>query len=232
MGQLSWYRTIETQLHSALHARLHWLTKDYTPIESPSDGHTQLSSRSLGKLLDYACGTGLVSKALWQNFDCVRAIDISPEIVTAYNAHFASSGVAASRVCAEAGDLVGYESEPYLLRNQERSEWCDFDVVIAGFCFRHFDDEKLAMQRLVQRLRNGGVLCVFDVVLSEQSSKKRERPKHSFDVVKVSGFSEETMRALLCGAGLCKIVFEVLDESIVVGGDQRRQVFIARGQRC
>lgn len=37
-----------------------------------------------------------------------------------------------------------------------------FDIAVVGLGFHHFDDPALAAQRLVERLRPGGVLLILD----------------------------------------------------------------------
>lgn len=46
-----------------------------------------------------------------------------------------------------------------------------FDVVAVGVGMHHFDDAALAVRRLVERLRVGGVLVVVDFVEEEQVGK-------------------------------------------------------------
>ena len=42
------------------------------------------------------------------------------------------------------------------------SEFQNFDIAAVGLGFHHFDDPELAAQRLVERLRPGGVLFILD----------------------------------------------------------------------
>src|SRR4051812_22845776 len=85
-------------------------------------------------------------------------IDIPPNMVSKYNTHAASAGLAAAQCHAFVGDL---------LAETQRSEFSgpdfyNFDIVAIGFGFHHFDNYALALSRLVERLKPGGVLLITD----------------------------------------------------------------------
>jgi len=175
MDNQPWFQDIMLQITTALRCRLAFIG-----IENPVSAGT--------KLLDYASGTGLVSSALLNHFTTIRGIDISPQIVRVYNSRFFACGIPASRIHSVVGNLVSEDREPCPRFDGDSGEWTDFDTVIAGFSFRHFDNAGLAAEKLVERLRPDGVLCVFDLLEQDRrmsNDRQKTKPLHDLDVIRV-----------------------------------------------
>lgn len=86
-----------------------------------------------------------------------RAIDVSPNMVTTYNARAHAAGFSIDVMNAVVGDLLDAENP-----SPTGAEWDGFDVATAGFAFHHFNDVVLAARRLKERLRPGGVVVISD----------------------------------------------------------------------
>ena len=112
-------------------------------------------------------------------------------------------------------------------------EYSDFDLVVVGLGFHHFQDIPLATSRLVQRLRKGGVFLILDFVthaMDEKSpSGKGELPaKHT---VAHAGFSEDELKRCFEGAGLAEFKIVKMDGEVLLRGETKRRPFLARGTK-
>ncbi|OBT68467.1 hypothetical protein VE03_02901 [Pseudogymnoascus sp. 23342-1-I1] len=120
----------------------------------PSDPSTPF------KLLDYACGTGTITKALSEHCSRVIGIDVSPGMVGVYNTTASNQGLEEEEVRAYVGDLI--DSGKERPEEFEGSEFWEFDVAVVGLGFHHFENVGLATSRLAARLRKGGSLVILD----------------------------------------------------------------------
>jgi SAM-dependent methyltransferase len=106
-----------------------------------------------------------------------KGIDISPNMVSAYNSRAEAAGLAPSIVHAVVGDLFDKaNSSPAHLTGKE---WQDFDIATVGFGFHHFEDVVHAARQLKERLRPGGVLVINDFLeggdlLADEEGKPME----------------------------------------------------------
>lgn len=81
-------------------------------------------------------------------------------MVASYNASASNQGLE-KFMAASAGNLVGVQPESGGA-TFEAQEWYDFDIVMVGLGWHHFEDPALAAKRLAARLKTGGVLCILD----------------------------------------------------------------------
>lgn len=121
-------------------------------------------------------------------------------------------------------------------------EFFDFDVAVLGLGFHHFEHPALSAQRLVERLRPGGVLVILDFVThsphgggSGGGGGGHHGASHT---VLHHGFSEAQMKAIFeeAGAGT-HFAFQEMGSGVVFahGADQesrKRRVFLARGEKA
>ncbi|TEA20981.1 putative methyltransferase [Colletotrichum sidae] len=168
-------------------------------------------SRSV-RLLDYACGTGLISRALAQYTTQCVGIDISENMVAAYNARAENQGLSPSEMQAHQGDLTD-PSTPHP-EAFTGPEFHNFDVASVGLGFHHFHDPEFAAKRLVDRLRPGGVLIILDFL--PHGAMDGALP--AADTVKHHGFSEERVRRMFEEAGAGEgFAMEELGAGVVFG---------------
>ena len=108
-------------------------------------------------LLDYACGTGLVSRALGPYVGRIRALDLSANMVTRYKELSALSTIPSVKAAtARTGNLLVDELEGLDLQG--------FSIAAICAALHHVADPASLITKLAGRLRAGGVLAVIDFV--------------------------------------------------------------------
>lgn len=108
-------------------------------------------------LLDYACGTGLISRALGPHVDSIQALDLSANMVARYKDLAASSSLASvQHATVRVGNILTDE-----LANEEMH---GFSIAAICAALHHVESPELAISRLAGRLSPGGVLLVIDFV--------------------------------------------------------------------
>ncbi|TGO57356.1 hypothetical protein BCON_0066g00040 [Botryotinia convoluta] len=204
------------------------------------------------KLLDYACGTGLITRALLPTITRAIGIDLSSSMVSQYNARASNQGLSPSEMFAHQGNLLSSDPAPEL----EIEDLHQFDIAVVGLGFHHFSNPSLAARKIGERLKKGGILAVVDFEshdgygnphghgdhghghghehheeLNEQAQQARETVTHH-------GFSEEEIKKIFVDAGVgADFGYMVLGKGIVFHGtgveggrkDMKRAVFMARG---
>ncbi|RYP36505.1 hypothetical protein DL768_010938 [Monosporascus sp. mg162] len=206
------------------------------------------------RLLDYACGTGMMSKALAPYVTQCVGIDLSENMVAAYNAGARNQGLASDEMHAVVGNLADPDRPDVL----PGPEFRDFDIAAVGGGFHHFADPELAAARLVERLRPGGVLLIWDFKPHGHGHGNGEgcgRGRGGEDdgdgdggfmgparhTIAHHGFTEERIRAIYekAGAGtnfrLAELGAGFLFGNVHGMEDKekaRRSVFLARGEKA
>ncbi|KID82501.1 hypothetical protein MGU_10185 [Metarhizium guizhouense ARSEF 977] len=183
-----------------------------------------------GRLLDYACGTGLVSRALGADLSQCVGIDIAESMVEQYNANAKANGLALDKRAAFLGNLFSPDDpSPAAFASPN---FFDFDLAGVGLGFHHIDDCVLAAKRLSERLKPGGSLFIVDFV----SHAPLDHGATSLGI-RHHGFSEDQIRAIFDEAGVGNnFKFETMDEDISFdhahgGNHMVRRVFFARGDK-
>lgn len=120
---------------------------------------SRLEGGSFVKLLDYACGPGMVSSTLLDHFDIIRGIDISETSVASYNEMAQQSGFSVEQMHAVQG-CIPASSENTLLATEE---FFNFDLIVISMALHHIEDQAGVLSGLYERLRSGGVLVVIDL---------------------------------------------------------------------
>lgn len=114
----------------------------------------QLAAHS--RVLDVACGPGIVVEALARDAGEVVACDITPAMVAK-----------TARRCAAAGFTNVYCT---LGRAEELPfEDASFDVVVSRSAFHHFPNPAAALCEMTRVCRNNGRIIIVDVIASEQA---------------------------------------------------------------
>lgn len=132
---------------------------------SDSEGPSSANGSSDVSLLDYACGTGALSRALGPFVSHIQGVDLSTKMVERYNQLAATSIIpSVQKATARVGDLLS-EAEPAGELSGPELHGFSFAGVSAGF--HHFERLQLAIDRLAGRLRPGGVLFILDFVEEE-----------------------------------------------------------------
>ncbi|APA11702.1 hypothetical protein SS1G_05176 [Sclerotinia sclerotiorum 1980 UF-70] len=203
------------------------------------------------KLLDYACGTGLITRALLPFITRSIGIDLSSSMVEQYNLRASNQGLDASEMFAYQGNLLSLDPAPQL----EGEDLYDFDIAVVGLGFHHFENPALAARKIGERLKKGGILAVVDFEShdgfgnphSHDHSHENPNPSQeqlnpetqkAQETVTHHGFSQEEIQKIFedAGAGM-DFGYMVLGKGIVFHGtgvegqkkDMKRAVFMARG---
>jgi SAM-dependent methyltransferase len=112
------------------------------------------------RLLDYACGTGLMTRVFGPYVTKTQGIDISPNMVSIYNTRARDAGLSEDVVNAVVGDL--FDKQNPNPKELSGAEFFNFDLATVGFGFHHFEDVVHSAKQLKERLKPGGVLVIND----------------------------------------------------------------------
>ena len=251
-SKADWHQQLERTVSNAILAHLPWLGLAQDGGSSPA------SSESGKRLLDYACGPGMVTRTLAPYINAAVGVDVSERMVERYRE------LADTLKLQKLDGIVGN-----LVDAQEKEEGAagaasatspsmhDFDLAVVGLGFHHFDDPARAAKALASRLRSKtGVLLIIDFVggcgskadrekaeklkrLDEQQGEKNKDdnqgsliPEAMHDTVRVHGFDRAAMERIYTTAGLWSFEWDELEEEVelvVDGESKRRRVFLAKG---
>lgn len=165
-------------------------------------------------------------------------LDISPNMVAEYNDRFSSSkstdtetesdpSTPSQPLNAQAyhANLFETSGPPLTLTSPK---FHNFDLVAVGFGFHHFEDLPTVTQRLVDRLKPGGVLMILDFFSHDKDEVINEE---SVNTIAHHGFTEGRVMELFEGAGLVDVRVLPFEEEVVMMGHARRWPFMARGRK-
>ncbi|KAJ4132726.1 hypothetical protein NW754_015542 [Fusarium falciforme] len=156
------------------------------------------------RLLDYACGTGMLSRVLAKYTSETIGIDLSKDMVGVYNAQAQSQGLSRQAYQGNLADPADPSAPGF-----SDAKFFNFDIAGVGLGFHHIDKPDLAAKRLAERLKSGGVLFIIDFVAHEMDPKfaaGRGITHH--------GFTEEQIKEMFEGAGLVDFGYEEFSEPI------------------
>jgi SAM-dependent methyltransferase len=114
----------------------------------------KMSPPSDGRILDVACGTGLLARALAPRVREVVAVDLTPEMRMHGRRGAELDGIRNVRFEEGAAEALPYESET-------------FDAVVTRFSVHHFEDPGAVLREMTRVSKPGGVLGVIDIVAPE-----------------------------------------------------------------
>jgi SAM-dependent methyltransferase len=216
-------QAISQQIAKALQERKDWIAKGGIRWAKPED--FQFGREC--KLLDYACGTGSITRALGPWVTTIRGIDISENMVQKYNDDAKAAGLTPERVSAVVGDLCTDEVPEHL----KTDEFKEFDLAVIGLGFHHFDNPMRAIERLTERLKTAtGTLLIVDFLPFDEGADNSNDPWAA--TIKHRGFTRTNIEKLFKMAELEKFSFSLLDEPAIMesaSGTKKRAIFIARG---
>ena len=119
-----------------------------------------LGEAALGRLLDVACGPGVVTAALAPHAAAVVAFDATPEMLEKAKARCAKAGL--RNVEFRSGDA---ENLPFAD--------AEFDGAVTRAALHHFAEPRRAIGEMFRVLRPGGVAVFADVTSSEDAGESR-----------------------------------------------------------
>ncbi|KAK5114693.1 hypothetical protein LTR62_002266 [Meristemomyces frigidus] len=235
-----WQQALSAQVTNELQHRETWIGAQWTTTTSQTPTTNAKAEDLECKLLDYACGTGVVTKALGPRVNTIRGIDISEKMVEKYNEACRSSGLDEEKAHAVVGDILTSPPSAEL----QGKEWYDFGVAVICLGFHHFEFPQLAVTRLVERLRKGGVLFIVDFLPFDDEVEKEKRMREErggggdfpdmTHTIRHNGFNESQMETFFEDAGLGDFGFNLATNTTTMelkGGTMERQIFFAKGRK-
>ena len=177
----------------------------------------------------------MLSRALGPSVTTIRAIDLSPNMISRYTDLAATSSIPSVRNArAIVGNLLTDEDEdapPALELNGP--EFHNFDIVAVGGGLHHFPDPAKAISRLAERLNVGGVLVIFDFMEEEEGGWVM--PSEAEHTIHKHGFSEGEMREMMEGSGLGGFGWREMEERLEIRVSEDRAIerkgFLARAEK-
>jgi len=166
--------------------------------------------KDVTNVMEYACGTGLVSGNLAPYVKSILGVDISQGVVDLFNKRFADKDADQKRFRAIRVELKGDDGE---LENEK------FHVIICTSAYHHFEDVYQVTRLLAHFLVPSGALIVID---NMPESTVPEKYHHL--VPHRHGFDENEIEKIFSGAGLSSITYGKIPP---VDGDGL--LFIAKG---
>jgi SAM-dependent methyltransferase len=152
-------------------------------------------------LLDYACGNGIGSRAFLDQVDLIRGVDISANMVDAYNSAAKEDRISEDHMVAIRGDIIASDGENFSARLQEE-EFFDFDVIILSMALHHMAYPEALLAKLVERLRSDGVLVIIDWKMEGMPEKIGSETDSIINkIVAKLGYYPEDIQRLLSDAG-------------------------------
>lgn len=181
------------------------------------------------KMLDYACGNGIVSKSLASLVPIIRGMDIAPGMVDQYNKFARQEKYSEARMHAVAGNLLDDDESASL-----PEDYAGFDLIVISLALHHVSDPEAMIAKFAARLAPGGVVVVLDWISSSgivPSEIPADDPvRHT---VSRHGFEEDELRAAYEKAGLRDWGWRLFEERtklpLEFGGE--KQLFLARGSK-
>ncbi|KAL4254415.1 S-adenosyl-L-methionine-dependent methyltransferase superfamily protein [Abortiporus biennis] len=180
--------------------------------ERPS--HQELARRTT--LMDYACGTGLVSRELSSHVKTVVGVDISQGMVDQYNLRVSNQGISPDEMKAVCIELKG---------SGEELDGTKFDLIVCASSYHHFPSVDETTRILATFLKPGGSLLVTDILKNDESKDILGDFGHV--VAHTSGFSEEEVKGIFERAALGEFSFTKATKAKFHGNEV--DMFLARG---
>jgi ubiquinone/menaquinone biosynthesis C-methylase UbiE len=122
--------------------------------DDPGRFAAALGGARRGRLLDVACGPGVVTAELAPQASAVVAFDATEQMLEKAKARCAKAGL--TNVAFRAGDA---ENLPF--------HDAEFDGVVTRLAIHHFANPRRALDQMFRVLRPGGTAVIVDVVSSE-----------------------------------------------------------------
>ncbi|KAH7340116.1 S-adenosyl-L-methionine-dependent methyltransferase [Rhizoctonia solani] len=175
-------------------------------------------------MMDFACGTGMISQRLVPHTKSIIGVDISPKSVEFFNERAAGQGVSPEQMKAICADLTE--------RGQAQNDLFGgilFDAIICSVGYHHFDDVAAITKKLVSYLKPGiGTLVIVDFIESPEAEHILK--SHGHIVGNTGGFNEDMIKSTLVReGGLQDFSFKPSFQAVI--HEKVVNMFIAKGVR-
>ncbi|CAF0760784.1 unnamed protein product [Didymodactylos carnosus] len=152
------------------------------------------------RVLDFACGTGLITRNLQDHVSKILGVDISEKMIEIYNKKFENN----DNIHGICTDILSSDF------NDEIST--DFDVIVIANALHHLGDPKGVLLKLSSYLKPGGHVIVLDFFNCKETHEGRSQlfPKHadhaSCMASHIHGFTPEQFEDMFKSIGLSEVV--------------------------
>ncbi|KAI0373156.1 S-adenosyl-L-methionine-dependent methyltransferase [Pilatotrama ljubarskyi] len=171
------------------------------------------------EVLDYACGTGLLSQALCPHVKSIVGVDISPASVQQYNDQASNQGLSPEEMRAVCVELKGESGE---------LDDAKFDLVVCCASYHHFPSIDGTTRKLAHFLKPGGSLLVTDI-RAAPDGRELFCETHHHIVPHKHGLTEDAIRQAFEGAGLQEFELRDAFTAKMASTGVETQWFLARG---
>lgn len=157
------------------------------------------------RVLDFACGTGLISINIAPYVKQIVGVDIADEMLKIFNHKIHNQGIPKEEMAAFKINI--FEEEDIKKHENEVPGGLDgFDAVVASLAYHHIDDIDLASRSLFARLRSGGWAYIVDLSKGKELIAGEGGYQDKDEVVPHrGGFTTNEMKATLEQAGFKNI---------------------------
>jgi 2-polyprenyl-3-methyl-5-hydroxy-6-metoxy-1,4-benzoquinol methylase len=159
------------------------------------------------EVLDFGCGTGLVSLALAPRVGAITGADTAPAMLAELQAKAGALGFKAGAVLLD-GTASGSLGGPY-------------DLIVSSMTLHHLPDVPAAFRQFAASLRPGGQVALADLDVEDGSFHEDAAGVHH------QGFRREQIQGWLEEAGFHKVAVERAAETLKAG--RTYGIFLATG---
>jgi ubiquinone/menaquinone biosynthesis C-methylase UbiE len=153
------------------------------------------------KMLDFGCGTGLVTLALQPYVEAVVAADSSKGMLAQLEQKLADAGISKVTTCfVEHNDLCRLDS--------------DFDLVVSSMTMHHVENVAALVEKFHRLLKPGGMLCIAD--LDKEDGTFHDDPTG----IAHNGFEKTEMESYFNAAGF-KAISTIRAATVVKSGQSK-----------
>jgi len=171
-------------------------------------------------VLDFACGTGLISRELAAHTNKIVGVDISEAMVKQYNQRVENQGIPPEEMRAVCTELKG---------TVEELDGVKFDVIVCASAYHHFESIEEVTRTLAFHLKPGGYLMVSDIMKPSNGDEVFPHDgAHIHIVAHKGGFDETDIRKAFDAADLHDTSFDKITSTKWVNG-RSIDIFLAKG---
>ena len=134
-----------------------------------------LAGLKFKSILDFGCGTGLLSGQFYDETDHILGVDTSFEMLQMFQKKDGDKKVKTILLDLRSQDLPGEES---------------FDLILSSMAFHHLDKPEVVLEKLYARLSPNGRICIIDL----ESEDGSFHPDNKNMGVKHFGFSNSEIQ--------------------------------------
>ena len=179
--------------------------------QNGDEGNRDQTREKQVKVLDFGCGEGGITIGLSEDVGAIVGVDPSASAIKAFESKISEDGPCSFARRNTTAIQLNLLEEPLSERAQqfldENRE--SFDIVVCSLTFHHIEhvDQVVSVMNALLK-REQGVICVCDVLKTENSDCFHPLGPSRKHVFHLGGFSEDQVFQLLQGNGFHRINFE------------------------